>query len=83
MEAFVLVALAFAVLSVAGVVVAVVSLGRAAKGLKAAQAAAEGKISPLAEELAAEQAVTALELDAIRRTRAAPSDRRRPNRDVH
>ncbi len=83
MEAFVLVALAFAVLSLAGVGVAAMALLRAGKALKVARLDAEKKISPLAEELAAEQAVTALELDALRRARTAPSARRGHSRDVH
>jgi hypothetical protein len=55
--------------------VAAVVLGKAVRGLKEAVGAAGERLSPLTAELQAEQAVTALELEALQRTAAARTDR--------
>lgn len=71
MDVFILVALAVAVASVGAVGVAAIGLWRAGRGLREAREVAMTRIGPLVDELAAEQAVTALELSALQRTRQA------------
>lgn len=79
MGVFVIVAAAVLLLSAGAAVVALVALRRSLRGLSAATAEARQRLEPLSEELAAEQAVTALELEALRRRgsagRAAPARR--------
>lgn len=70
MEWFVILGLAFAVLSVGVVGVAALALRTAAKGLAEAGREASERIRPLAEELREEQAVTQLELESLQRRRA-------------
>jgi hypothetical protein len=72
--AFVVVALALVLLSLGAVVVTAVSLKRAASGLSAAGRAASERIGPLSAELADEQAVLALELEALQRGRSRGGD---------
>lgn len=71
MDVFVIVALAVLVVSIGATVVSGLALYRAVRALTAAAREAAGRIGPLTEELRAEQAVTALELAALQRTRAA------------
>ncbi len=59
--------LAFAVVSLGVVVVAVLSLRRSVKALTEAGRQASARIAPLADELRSEQAVTQLELEALQR----------------
>ncbi len=73
MDELVIVALAFGVVSLGGAGVAAVALWRAVGDLRSASAAAGERITPLTDELAAEQAVTALELEALQRTTARRS----------
>jgi hypothetical protein len=79
LDIFVIVALAVLVLSLGAVGVAAVGLKRAVSGLAAAGRSAGERMRPLAAELQAEQAVSALELEALQRTLAArkPSPRTR------
>jgi hypothetical protein len=67
MQSFIILSLAFAVVSVGMVVVAVVALRRSVKDLTDAGRQASERIAPLAEELQAEQAVTQLEVEALQR----------------
>ncbi len=74
MDVFVIVALALAVLSLGAVGVAGVALVRTVKGLAAAAGRTMELVRPLTEELAAETAVTTLEIDALQRNIAARRD---------
>lgn len=79
MSTFVIVSLVVAVVSLGAVGVVGLALWRAVGDLRAAGATATERIRPLTAELAAEQAVTALELDALRRAaeRRSAAPRRR------
>lgn len=80
MDVFVIVALALLVVSLGAVGVTGLALTRAVKGLTASARRSRELLRPLTEELRAEQAVTALEIEALQRTTAArrptPSRRR-------
>jgi hypothetical protein len=76
-DVFILVALAFLLVCLGAAGVAALALRRAVKGLTAAGRAASERVGPLTRELADEQAVMAIELDAIGRRRAAGTPRRR------
>jgi uncharacterized membrane protein len=67
----IILSLALVVVALGMVVVAVVVLLRAVRGLKEAGEVAGERIGPLVEELQAEQAVTAIELEALQRNAAA------------
>jgi hypothetical protein len=77
LDVFVLVALAFAVVSLGAVAVAAVTLWRAGRSLADAGRGAGQRMGALTAELADEQAVMALELEAIGRRRAAGAKARR------
>lgn len=84
MSVFVVLALALAVAAVGGVVVAVLQLLRASRGLRAGVERATERLGPLTQELSDEAAVTAVEVEALQdgierlstsrrdRTRATP-----------
>jgi Zn-dependent alcohol dehydrogenase len=74
-SALVILSLALVVFALGMVGVAVVVLLRAVRALTAAGQEAKERLAPLAEELQAEQAVTALELEALQETLAQGRER--------
>lgn len=70
MPAFVILALALAVLAVAAAVLAALQVRSAAQRLVRSVADATTRLEPLGEELARETAVTSLEIEAINTTRS-------------
>lgn len=74
MGAFVVLAVALMLAAAALVGVAALKLRRQATVLRSTLTGVRERIQPLLDELAAESAVIALELDAIRRTREASRD---------
>lgn len=75
MLVFVVLSLVLVVIALSVVGAAAISLRGGVRSLRAAVGAANDRLGPLAQELREESAVTALELEAVARTR---SSKRRP-----
>lgn len=72
MAVFVVLSLVLTVIALGAVGAAAISLRRGVRGLRGAVSAANDRLRPLATELREESAVTALELEALQRTRSSP-----------